>query len=270
MAKVINIKKEHLKKKGYDNLEHWLENENHIYIGRNMSFYVPGAVKSKWANPYSVKKYGRDECLKLYKKYVKDNLMDDLSELKGKVLGCWCSPEPCHGNVLINLIRDYYAIIGTAGRNEDGDKLTLEHYNFMYKMAKKRVGKTVISGGSAWVDHVAVRLFNRGHCEKLILYLPFQFKKGKFTDNYLNSLHKKFSDKCGIDSLAEISEAIDNGCKVIIGNGFLDRNTMIAKKCTDVLAFTFGSGKVPKPGGTRDTWDKVKHNNKVHVSLLNC
>lgn len=29
-----------------------------------MSFYVKGANGSKWANPYSVKKYGRDKCMK--------------------------------------------------------------------------------------------------------------------------------------------------------------------------------------------------------------
>jgi Domain of unknown function (DUF4326) len=25
------------------------------------------------------------------------------SELKGKKLGCWCKPNACHGNVLIEL-----------------------------------------------------------------------------------------------------------------------------------------------------------------------
>ena len=30
----------------------------------------------------------------------------------------------------------YLAIIGTAGRNEDADKLTINHYDYMYKIAK--------------------------------------------------------------------------------------------------------------------------------------
>ena len=91
-------------KLGYKDLQHWLENPNHVYIGRNMVFYVSGAVKSKWSNPFSVKKYGRDECLKLYKEYILDSdLKNDLLELKGKILGCWCSPEPCHGDILIEL-----------------------------------------------------------------------------------------------------------------------------------------------------------------------
>ena len=70
---VINISKANLKKLGYRDLEHWLEKENHIYIGRNMSFYVKGAKKSKWFNPFSEKKYGRDKCIDLYKEYLLNN-----------------------------------------------------------------------------------------------------------------------------------------------------------------------------------------------------
>ena len=103
---VVSIKKEALKKRGYRDLEHWLETENNIYIGRNMLFYVKGAKKSKWANPYSVKKYGREECLKKYKEYIlsNDNLMSQLGELEGKILGCWCHPAACHGDILIELL----------------------------------------------------------------------------------------------------------------------------------------------------------------------
>jgi hypothetical protein len=28
------------------------------------------------------------------------DLMARLPELKGKVLGCWCAPEACHGDIL--------------------------------------------------------------------------------------------------------------------------------------------------------------------------
>ena len=33
-------------------------------------------------------------------------LMNNLHELKGKVLGCWCKPKPCHGDMLIELIEN--------------------------------------------------------------------------------------------------------------------------------------------------------------------
>jgi len=71
---VINICKKELQKHGYRDLEHWLENPNHIYIGRNLTFYVKGAIHSKWANPFSAKKYGRDECLRLYKEWIQTGI----------------------------------------------------------------------------------------------------------------------------------------------------------------------------------------------------
>jgi hypothetical protein len=30
-------------------------------------------------------------------------LMAALGELRGLVLGCWCAPRPCHGDVLVRL-----------------------------------------------------------------------------------------------------------------------------------------------------------------------
>jgi hypothetical protein len=110
---VICIKKDNLKKLNYRDLEHWLENPNHIYIGRHM-VYVAGATSSKFKNPYSVKQYGRKRCLELYREYIITNqkLISELSELKNKILGCWCyksieNPElneNCHGDILIELV----------------------------------------------------------------------------------------------------------------------------------------------------------------------
>src|SRR5215831_6014372 len=34
---------------------------------------------------------------------VRHELMAALPELRGKDLACWCSPEPCHGEVLLEL-----------------------------------------------------------------------------------------------------------------------------------------------------------------------
>jgi hypothetical protein len=105
MPRVINIRKKELNKVGYESLENWLESsEDHVYIGRNMSYYVKGANTSKWANPFSVKKYGIDKSLELYKEHlVKSKLVDHIDELRGKTLGCWCSPGPCHGDILAEI-----------------------------------------------------------------------------------------------------------------------------------------------------------------------
>jgi len=172
----------------------------------------------------------------------------------------------------------YLAIIGTSGRNET---LNPTHYEHMWDKAKEYIQSTfpnqtnlhVISGGSSWADHIAVRLYNEGVVDKLILYIPSTFRTEEelFNDNYdgkrLNQLHKLFSDECKINSLGEIASAIKKGAHVVKGNNFHHRNTMIANKSTHLIAFTFGLNS-PKKGGTNDTWTKTMHANKIHYSLL--
>jgi hypothetical protein len=78
----------HCKKELYD-----------VYIGR----------PSKWGNPFSISKDGtRREVIKKYKNYILNNkkLMNDLHELEGKILGCWCKPKACHGDILIELTNE--------------------------------------------------------------------------------------------------------------------------------------------------------------------
>ena len=50
----------------------------------------------------------REECVFRYYEWIQTQpeLMKDIPELKGKVLGCWCKKrgyEACHGDVLIYL-----------------------------------------------------------------------------------------------------------------------------------------------------------------------
>lgn len=69
-----------------------------VYIGR----------PSKWGNPFIVGRDGsREECIALYGEYITHNpeLISSLGELEGKILGCWCHPKACHGDVLIELLR---------------------------------------------------------------------------------------------------------------------------------------------------------------------
>ena len=43
-----------------------------------------------------------------YEKWIltQPDLIDALSELEDKVLGCWCYPKKGHGDVLIRLIKN--------------------------------------------------------------------------------------------------------------------------------------------------------------------
>jgi len=77
-----------------------------VYIGRG----------SKWGCPYTIIKDRptlakeivdtKEEALAKYREYVLANpeLMESLDELEGKVLGCFCKPEKCHGDVLLELL----------------------------------------------------------------------------------------------------------------------------------------------------------------------
>lgn len=77
-----------------------------VYIGRASGNYKA----SKWANPFKIGPDGsREEVIKKYANWIlsQPQLINSLSELEGKVLGCWCKPESCHGDVLVDLIRCY-------------------------------------------------------------------------------------------------------------------------------------------------------------------
>mmetsp|Transcript_24696 Transcript_24696/g.32235 ORF Transcript_24696/g.32235 Transcript_24696/m.32235 type:complete len:172 (+) Transcript_24696:38-553(+) len=108
---IINLQDGHLlqiNKEGYLGLKEWLSNPNNVYIGRDLTHFVSGPAASKWSNPFSIQNHGQALALQLYKSYIKSTpaLYSKLSELKGKTLGCWCSIEECHGNVLIQLIKE--------------------------------------------------------------------------------------------------------------------------------------------------------------------
>lgn len=75
----------HCKKELYD-----------VYIGR----------PSKWGNPFTIGKDGtREEVVCKYREWLLRNevLSRDIRTLRGKTLGCWCAPKPCHGDVLMEL-----------------------------------------------------------------------------------------------------------------------------------------------------------------------
>ena len=68
-----------------------------VYIGRG----------GKWGNPFVIGKDGdREVVIKKYKEYLLGNkeLLESLKELEGKVLGCYCKPYGCHGDVLVEML----------------------------------------------------------------------------------------------------------------------------------------------------------------------
>lgn len=84
---------------------HCKKNRYDVYIGR----------PSKWGNPFthvSDRKtkakfivQSREEAIQRYEEYLfSSGLIEDIVELRGYVLGCWCKPQACHGDVLVRLL----------------------------------------------------------------------------------------------------------------------------------------------------------------------
>ena len=77
-----------------------------LYIGRQVTRGGWDLPASKWANPYTIAACGSAErAVALYEAYLLQTpaLMASLGELRDKVLGCFCKPAPCHGDVLVRL-----------------------------------------------------------------------------------------------------------------------------------------------------------------------
>lgn len=73
------------------------------------------ARPSKWGNPHPIgwcphciREHTREEVIEIYERYIcsRLDLIVQLRELKGKVLGCYCKPLACHGDVLVKLIEE--------------------------------------------------------------------------------------------------------------------------------------------------------------------
>ena len=66
-----------------------------VYIGR------PGP----WGNPFVIGKDGdREQVIQKYRdSLTPEQITKARRELKGRDLVCWCSPAPCHGDVLLEI-----------------------------------------------------------------------------------------------------------------------------------------------------------------------
>lgn len=76
-----------------------------VYVGR----------PTKWGNPFKIGEFyqgrvmTREDVIEAYKDWllysdVGVELLKDIEELRGKDLVCWCSPEPCHADVLLEVV----------------------------------------------------------------------------------------------------------------------------------------------------------------------
>jgi len=68
-----------------------------VYVGRG----------SDWGNPYRIGFHGtREEVIELYRKNVLP--MMNLEPLRGRHLVCFCKPAACHGDLLLEAVKQKY------------------------------------------------------------------------------------------------------------------------------------------------------------------
>ncbi len=87
-----------------------------VYIGRG-SIYG-----NEWTHSINTKATfivaSRDEAIQCYKDWLtgkrfvnfkqelRSAILESLPNLKGKKLGCYCAPQKCHGDILVDLINE--------------------------------------------------------------------------------------------------------------------------------------------------------------------
>jgi hypothetical protein len=172
------------------------------------------------------------------------------------------------------------AIIGTAGRDKN-PLLTPYLWETMKADLQTRVKQTdtLISGGAAWADHLAIYAYLAGWCQSLELKLPAPLASDRFLGDFKSSgsasnhYHHIFGNIIEENTIIQISHAIRMGATfdfepMLSGiSGMFIRNAKIAKDCTSIIAYTFGDGDIPADGGTKNTWNKAKTTERVHIDL---
>jgi hypothetical protein len=211
---IVNVKVKHIRPK-YDNLEEWMNDENNVYIGRRKVVMIEGRrfppENSFWNNPFKVEKngkgYTREEALYKYRGYMSymleqnPDLINELLKLRGKNLGCWCKPEPCHGDILLELIEKYSNQLNDKeekkdkeekeDKKEQGEQTELmEMTNLTKELMGKLMDKIKITPNNHNISTVILRY---NHLKKMIsIGHPNSFCG--MTPSYL----KENNDKLGI------------------------------------------------------------------------
>ncbi len=73
-------------------------------IGRSTQFGNPFLMEKDGGN------YSREGCVEAYREWFKDKIRTDpefrdaVEELRGETLGCYCAPQPCHGDVILDYL----------------------------------------------------------------------------------------------------------------------------------------------------------------------
>jgi hypothetical protein len=80
-----------------------------VYIGRPSVYGNPFSHLEGTLAKYKVAT--RQEAVAAYREWIHNpenvELLQRVRELRGKVLGCWCKPLSCHGDVLVEIADEH-------------------------------------------------------------------------------------------------------------------------------------------------------------------
>ena len=85
---------------------------NYRTYNLDTSKVTPIDRRSIFGNPFKIGPgCTREQCIEKYRVWFQDKLCGELGSaakvrtLKGKILGCWCTPLPCHGDIIIKYLK---------------------------------------------------------------------------------------------------------------------------------------------------------------------
>jgi hypothetical protein len=106
----------------HERVVHCKRDSYDVYIGRGQG--------GEWGNPFTHKSGtraqfvvgSREEAVEAYRAWLWERIKTEgeplirkLAALDGKTLGCWCAPQACHGEVLVQAAAWAAAHIDTIG-----------------------------------------------------------------------------------------------------------------------------------------------------------
>lgn len=71
-----------------------------VFIGRPTIFGNPFKIGKDGTRAEVIAKYRT----RFYNMILDSDFRQSVSALKGKTLGCFCSPQPCHGDVIVEYL----------------------------------------------------------------------------------------------------------------------------------------------------------------------
>jgi hypothetical protein len=139
-----------------------------VYIGRKGK-----GQDGYFGNPFH--NGTRSENIAAFRKYFYDRLKTDpifnrrVRSLKGKILGCFCKPRACHGDVIAEYLNGLpdeepvrLAVVGSRG---------FSNYEFLKEILQWYDIRQIISGGAKGADQLAAQ-FASEHDIPLKEFLP--------------------------------------------------------------------------------------------------